>query len=388
MLNEIITPVLPKIEFIDLHAQQRAMGKNLTEAIQKVLSHGGYILGPEVHELEKNLTAYVGVKETITCANGTDALRLVLMAKNIGPGDAVIVPTYTFASTAEVVAESKATPVFVDICPKTYNMSTESVEAALHHLRSTNLTPRGIIAVDLFGHPADYEALAKIAEKHNLWLMGDAAQSFGGAIQDKKVGNLTMMTTTSFFPSKPLAGYGDGGAIFTNDVELAKTLRSLRNHGCGVHRYDHIHIGLNSRLDTLQAAIINEKLKIFPLELIRRREIAKRYHELLEKHVTVPRHAPDVTHAWGLYTIICPHNSRETLLEELPKRDIPCNVYYRRPLHLQPVYQHYPRSAPHLSIAEDLSQRALSLPMHPYLTDAQVDYIAENVIDILKTLGY
>ena len=383
MLKEIMTPALPKIEFIDLHAQQRALGKALPEAINRVLEHGGYIFGPEVHELEKNLTAYVGSKDTVSCANGTDALRLLLMAKNIGPGDAVLVPTYTFASTAEVVAESKATPVFIDICPKTYNIDPVSVEAALHQLKSLPLKPRGIIAVDLFGHPANYPVLEEIAKAHDLWLISDAAQSFGGGIQDKRVGNLTSMTTTSFFPSKPLAGYGDGGAIFTNDEDLAKTLRSLRNHGCGVHRYDHIHIGLNSRLDTLQAAIINEKLKLFPQEAIRRREIAKRYHEKLENHVIVPRHSSDITHAWGLYTIICPVGKRDALLESLPQMQIPCNVYYRKPLHLQPIYEHFPRSAPKLSVAEDLSQRALSLPMHPYLTDEQVDYIAENTIKLL-----
>lgn len=383
MINDTLTKAIPKIEFIDLQAQKRVLGKAIPEALDRVLEHGGYILGPEVQTLENDLTAYVGAKETITCANGTDALRLLLLAKNIGPGDAVLVPAYTFASTAEVVAESKATPVFIDICPKTYNIDPISVEAALLQLKSLNLTPRGIIAVDLFGHPANYPILEKIAEANNLWLIADAAQSFGGAIHDKKVGNLTTMTTTSFFPSKPLAGYGDGGAIFTNDEALAKTIRSLRNHGCGFHRYDHIHIGLNSRLDTLQAAIVIEKLKIFPREIIRRREIAKLYHELLEGTVVVPRHASDITHAWGLYTILCPTDRRDYLLTALPEKHVPCNVYYRRPLHLQPAYLHYPRSAPKLSVAEDISQRALSLPMHPYLTDEQVAYIAETVKALL-----
>lgn len=383
MINDTITKAISKIEFIDLQAQRRALGKTISEALERVLEHGGYILGPEVQILENDLTTYVGAKETITCANGTDALRLLLLAKNIGPGDAVLVPTYTFASTAEVVAESKATPVFIDICPKTYNIDPTSIEAALQKLKSLNLTPRGIIAVDLFGHPANYPVLEEIAEANNLWLIADAAQSFGGAIQSKKVGNLTTMTTTSFFPSKPLAGYGDGGAIFTNDEELAKTIRSLRNHGCGVHRYDHIYIGLNSRLDTLQAAIVIEKLKIFPKEIIRRHKIAKLYHELLEDTVVVPNHTADITHAWGLYTILCPADRRDYLLATLPEKQVPCNVYYRRPLHLQPAYLHYPRSAPKLSVAEDISQRALSLPMHPYLTDEQVAYIAETVKALL-----
>lgn len=384
MLNDVITKNIPKIEFIDLQAQKRAMGKALPEAIERVLTHGGYILGPEVQALENELCAYVGAKETITCANGTDALRLLLMAKNIGPGDAVLVPTYTFASTAEVVAESRATPVFIDICPKTYNIDPTSVEAALAQLKTLNLTPRGIIAVDLFGHPANYPALEEIAKANDLWLIADAAQSFGGGIGDKKVGNLTTMTSTSFFPSKPLAGYGDGGAIFTNDEALANVIRSLRNHGCGSHRYDHIHIGLNSRLDTIQAAIVLEKLKIFPKELIRRGEIANLYRELLEDAVVVPTHAAEVTHAWGLYTILCPQDRRDHLLNELPQKNIPCNIYYRKPLHLQPAYLHYPRSAPTLSVAENISHRALSLPMHPYLTDEQVAYIAETVKNILS----
>lgn len=380
MLNEKIA----KIEFIDLQAQRRALGDKIPAAIQQVLEHGGYILGPEVRQLEDDLTAYTGAKETISCANGTDALKLLLLAKNIGPGDAVFVPTFTFASTAEVVAECKATPVFVDICPKTYNMDPTSLEQAIAQIKALSLTPRGIIAVDLFGHPADYGTLGQIAEANNLWLIADAAQSFGGAIKDKKVGNLAMMTTTSFFPSKPLAGYGDGGAIFTNDKELANLIRSLRNHGCGVHRYDHLHIGLNSRLDTIQAAILIEKLKIFPMEAMRRRDIAKHYNEILQDSVTVPRHAPDVTHAWGLYTILCPENKRDHLLSTLPSHEIPCNIYYRRPLHLQPAYEHYPRSAPKLQVAEELSGRVLSLPMHPYLSDGQVEYVASTVKNLLS----
>lgn len=375
----IINEQIEKIEFIDLHAQRRAIGKKLLQRVEHVLESGCYILGPEVHQLEDELKAYAGAKDAITCANGTDALRLLLMAKGIGPGDAVFVPTFTFASTAEVIAESKATPVFVDVCPKSYNMDPKSLEQALEVIKDRALTPKGIIAVDLFGHPAPYEALNQIANTHNLWLIADAAQSFGGAIQEKKVGNLANMTTTSFFPSKPLACYGDGGAIFTNDEELGSVIRSLRNHGCGKHRYDHIHIGLNSRLDTIQAAILIEKLKIFPLELLRRREIAKHYNERLENAVAIPRHAPDVTHAWGLYTILCPEALRDGLLEKLASHQIPTNIYYRKPLHLQPAYCHYPRATPKLSVAEGLCNQVLSLPMHPYLTDAQVDYIADKV---------
>jgi dTDP-4-amino-4,6-dideoxygalactose transaminase len=378
MLNKKIA-TLSKIEFIDLQAQRQALGDKIPNVIQHVLEHGGYILGPEVQQLEQDLSAYTGAQDTITCGNGTDALSLLLMAKNVGPGDAIFVPTFTFASTAEVVAASKATPVFIDVCPKTYNMDPASLERALHELKSQALTPKGIIAVDLFGQPADYEALGAIAKAHDLWLIADAAQSFGGAIKNKKVGNLATMTTTSFFPSKPLAGYGDGGAIFSNDSELSQIIRSLRNHGCGAHRYDHIHIGVNSRLDTLQAAILIEKLKLFPQECLRRQEIAKHYNDILKNTVATPSHSADVTHAWGLYTILCPENTRDQLLETLPSHGIPCNVYYRKPLHLQPAYQHYPRASSSLSVAEDLSGRVLSLPMHPYLSDEQVEYVANTV---------
>lgn len=379
MLNETLT----KIEFIDLPAQRHKINDRLAHAIRNVLEHGAYILGPEVHALESALSDYIGDVETITCANGTDALKLVLLAKGIGPGDAVFVPTFTFASTAEVVAESKATPVFVDICPITYNMHPDSLELAIEKIKQTSLTPRGIIAVDLFGHPANYPALQKIADTHAIWLLADAAQSFGGQIHNKKVGNLTEITTTSFFPSKPLAGYGDGGAIFTRNPATAKLLRSLRNHGSGAHRYEHLHIGLNSRLDTLQAAILLEKLNIFPEENQRRQEIATQYHHLLADKVIVPETAPDIHHAWGLYTVICQEEQRDFLTDALPKHGIPCNVYYRQPLHHQPAYAHYPRATESLSVAEKLSRCVLSLPMHPYLTNTQVDYIARTLRELL-----
>lgn len=374
MLKEKIS----KIEFIDLHAQRSALGEKIPQAIEKVLMHGNYILGPEVQKLEEQLLNYTGAQEVITCGNGTDALRLILLAHNVGPGDAVFVPTFTFASTAEVVAESKATPVFIDICPHTFNIDVNSLRQAIDALPA-ELTPKGIIAVDLFGLPADYNAIHEVAREHNLWVMADAAQSFGGAIDGKKVGTLAQTTAASFFPSKPLACYGDGGAVFTTDKNLATTLRSLRNHGSGAHRYDHIHVGLNSRLDTLQAAILLEKLNIFTVEKTRKNEIAERYSNGLKEVVQIPLAPKQVSHAWGLYTIGCPPESREALIQHLQINGIPSNVYYRKPLHLQPAYQHFPRAAKSLKHAELACNKVLSLPMHPYVTDEQVDFIIYQV---------
>lgn len=374
---------LAKIEFIDLQAQRHALQQKLPTVLEKVLEHGGYIFGPEVKMLEDQLTEYTGAKETITCSDGTDALKLLLMAKNVGPGDAVFVPTFTFASSAEVIAQSNATPVFIDVCPITFNIDIQSLAQAIESL-DKSLKPKGIIAVDLFGLPANYPAIHEIAEAHGLWVIADSAQSFGGGLYDQKVGNLSVMTSTSFFPSKPLACYGDGGAIFTNDKELAGVIRSLRNHGCGKDRYDHIHIGMNSRLDTMQAAILLEKLAIFPQEHQRREQIANLYAKQLPEQLQLPTVAPDYTHAWGLYTVVCPQGEREKLMQHLQEAGIPSNVYYKKPLHLQPAYEHFPRATKQLAVTEKLCQQVLSLPMHPYLSDDQVSYISECVTSYFK----
>jgi dTDP-4-amino-4,6-dideoxygalactose transaminase len=369
---------LEKLEFIDLQAQRRLIGDKIPQAIEKVLHHGSYILGPEVLALEQELLAYTQAEDVITCANGTDALKLLLLARQVGPGDAVFVPTFTFASTAEVVAESKATPIFVDVCPHTFNLDINSLQQALETL-DKKLTPKGIIAVDLFGLPADYPSIQAIADQHDLWVIGDAAQSFGGSINNQKVGSLAATTATSFFPSKPLACYGDGGAIFTKDKSLATLIRSLRNHGCGEHRYDHIHIGLNSRLDTVQAAILLEKFKIFPNELKRRNEIAHYYNNALKEVVQIPITPKNMGHAYGLYTIGCPGGKRDELIQALQANGVPTNVYYRKPLHLQPAYSQFPRASSKLKNAELACSKVLSLPMHPYLSDAQVEYVCEQV---------
>lgn len=377
---------IKKIEFIDLRAQQQALGSSINQKIGQVLEHGNYILGPEVQSIESQLSCFSGAKDVITCSNGTDALRLLLLAYKIGPGDAVFVPTFTFASTAEVVAEAKATPVFVDICPQTFNIDTNSLIQAIETTNRKHLTPKGIIAVDLFGLPANYPLIHEVAKQHNLWVIADAAQSFGGAINNTKVGTLATTTAASFFPSKPLSCYGDGGAVFTTDPEMGGLIRSLRNHGCGSHRYDHIHIGLNSRLDTLQAAILIEKLRIFPTEAKRRAEIANYYTQALEGYVGVPIPEPYFSHAWGLYTITCKSNQRESLIQNLQENGIPCNVYYRKPLHLQAAYQHFPRAAEDLVHAEKACAKVLSLPMHPYLTNDQLEYITFHVKEAVTTL--
>lgn len=367
-----------KIQFIDLQSQRQALKKPVSELFDKVLTHGAFILGPEVNQLEDDLTKYTGALETVTCSNGTDALRLLLLAHNVGPGDAVFVPTFTFASTAEVVAQSNATPVFVDVCPDTFNIDPQSLKEALQTL-DPSLKPKGLITVDLFGLPANYDALHEVAETHGLWIVADSAQSFGGKYKGKNVGTLAQTTATSFFPSKPLACYGDGGAIFTTDPKMGALIRSLRNHGCGEDRYDHIHIGLNSRLDTLQAAVLIEKLKIFPDELKRRHEIANFYGEHLSHVLEVPQVPADYDPAWGLYTVICKPEQREALIETLSNHQIPSNVYYRKPLHLQPAYAHYPRAQKQLAQAERLVNSVLSLPMHPYITDDQLSHIVEVV---------
>lgn len=369
------------ISFINLAAQQTKIKSQLDSSIQHVLKHGQYILGPEVFELEEKLSAYTGAAHTISCANGTDALSLLLMAKHIGHNDAVFVPSFTYAATAEIVAHCGATPIFVDVLEDTFNMSPDSLKEAIVTSQKLGLTPKGIIAVDLFGLPADYPALDKIAKDHGLWIIADAAQSFGGKIGEKQVGALCEMTTTSFFPSKPLACYGDGGAIFlsSTDKHMADTLRSLRAHGTGAGRYDYIHIGINSRLDTLQAAILLEKLKIFDEEHKRRVEIANFYAHHLKTIVNTPIVPEHYTHAWALYSIRCDKTQRGSLLELFKHEQIPYMIYYEKPLHLQPAYEHFPKTQSELKITEQLSQEIVSIPMHPYLTEEQLNFIVQVV---------
>jgi dTDP-4-amino-4,6-dideoxygalactose transaminase len=363
------------LPFIDLQAQRHRLGDRVDRAIARVLEHGRYILGPEVAELERQLAAFCGARHVIGCSNGTDALVLALRAKGVAPGDAVLVPSFTFAATAEAVALVGATPVFLDVAEDSFNLDPAGIAAGVTAAKAAGLNPRGIIAVDLFGQPADYDALADAASAHGLWLMDDAAQSFGAAWRGRKVGTLAEITTTSFFPAKPLGCYGDGGAVFTDDDELADLLRSLRVHGQGADRYDNVRIGINGRLDTLQAAILIEKLAIFPEEIIARDRIAARYDAALGDVAIVPRVAPGATSVWAQYTVRLPGHDRDAVAKVLAAAGIPTAIYYPIPLHRQQAYRHYPIAGNGLPASDRLAGDVLSLPMHPYLDAATQDRI-------------
>lgn len=358
------------MQFIDLKSQLELIRPQIDAAIKRVLDHGIFIMGPEVFELEKKLAEFCGVKHAISCANGTDALGLGLMAQNVGIGDAVFVPSFTFAATAEVVAWMGATPVFIDSKEDTYNICPKSLEQGINHAKKIGLKPVGIIPVDLFGQPADYDSIQTIAEEHNLWVVADGAQSFGASYKGRKVGNIGDMATTSFFPAKPLGCYGDGGAIFTNDDELATIIKSLRVHGQGSDKYDNVRIGMNGRLDTIQASILLEKLKIFPDELVARQKTADAYNEALKDIIKIPYVMENTSSAWAQYTVKLPKNiDRNKLINDLKIEGIPTMVYYVKPLHMQIAYKHYPTAtaASALPVCEKLSERVLSLPMSGYL---------------------
>jgi len=367
-----------KIQFIDLKSQQKPIENKINQAIKKVLEHGQYILGPEVRAFEGALQEYTQAQAVVSCANGTDALKLLLLANEVGKGDAVFVPTFTFASTAEVVPFTGATPFFVDICPKTYNIDLISLEQAIQKSKKLGLKPKCIMAVDLFGLPANYPALQELADAHNILLMADSAQSFGAKIDGVTVGTLTSMTATSFFPSKPLGAYGDGGAIMTQDLDIAERLKALRVHGATDYRYDYQYLGLNSRLDSMQAAILIEKLKIFDDEWKKRQHIADLYQQGLTSNVITPVVPKGYQSAWALYTIQCQPKQRDLLETRFKEQQIPYGVYYRTPMHLQPAYEAFPRAQEKLITSEKLSHEVISLPMHPYLTDEQVSFIIEQ----------
>lgn len=380
MLLELKNTSQP-IDFIDLKAQQSQIRAEIDHAIQKVLNHGLYIMGPEVKQLEADLSEFCGVKHSISCANGTDALGLGLMAKDVQPGDAIFVPSFTFAATAEVVAWVGATPVFIDSLPDTFNMDPKSLEQGIAFAKKQGLKPCGIIPVDLFGQPADYGSIQELAKAHDLWIMADGAQSFGAYYKGQRVGDLGHMATTSFFPAKPLGCYGDGGAIFTNDDLLASKIKSLRIHGQGSDKYDNILIGMNGRLDTIQAAILIEKLKIFESEIKARQVIADRYAKGLSDLVQTPNVINDATSVWAQYTIVLPQNiNRSQLMNDLKAEGIPTCVYYIKPLHSQTAYKNYPTATgKDLPICERLANHVLSLPMHPYLLEETQGFIIETI---------
>jgi len=369
------------IHFIDLAAQQRVIRPALDTAIQRVLDHGAYIMGPEVEQLEADLAQFCGAKYALSCASGTDALALVLMAKNIKSGDAVFVPSFTFAATAEVVAWLGATPVFIDVLPDTFNMDPNSLKLGIQAAKKAGLRPTAVIPVDLFGQPADYPEIESIALENQLWILSDAAQSFGATYQNRKTGTFGLATATSFFPAKPLGCYGDGGAVFTDDAALLDVLKCLRVHGQGHDKYENIRIGMNGRLDTLQAAILIEKLKLFPQEITQRQAVANRYNHALRDFVTVPFVRDHATSVWAQYTVLLPENKdRNALIAALKSKGVPTAVYYPKPLHQQIAYQQYLKATPALPVSEALSQKVISLPMHPYLEAQQQDRIIEAFV--------
>ncbi|ETZ07542.1 UDP-2-acetamido-2-deoxy-3-oxo-D-glucuronate aminotransferase [Holospora obtusa F1] len=359
--------------FIDLKAQLARLRSNIESAIKRVLDHGTFIMGPEVYTLEEQLKTFCEVKHAIACSNGTDALNLGLMAYQVGPGDAVFVPSFTFAATAEVVVWRGAVPIFVDVLESSYNMDPDSLEQGIRYAKSLGLAPKGIIPVDLFGQPADYDTIQSIAHKNCLWIIADSAQSFGATYKTKKVGNIGNIATTSFFPAKPLGCYGDGGAVFTNDDDLAVLIQSLRIHGQGKEKYDNVRIGINGRLDTIQAAILIEKLKVFPDELIVRQEIADTYFRGLQGILKTPFLQKDVTSSWAQYTVCLPETvCRKKLMEKLQSVGIPTVVYYEKPLHLQTAYRQYPTATGKgLPQCEKLSHVVLSLPISGYMHEAE-----------------
>jgi UDP-2-acetamido-2-deoxy-ribo-hexuluronate aminotransferase len=367
------------IPFIDVAAQRRRLGRSVDEAIARVLGHCQFILGPEVRELEAKLSEFCGARHVVSCASGTDALVMALMAWGIGPGDAVICPSFTFTATAEVVVLVGATPVFADVDERSFNLDPASLQRACAAAREAGLHPKAVIPVDLFGQPADYDRIVPIAEAENLFVLDDAAQAFGATYKNRRIGALAPATATSFFPAKPLSCYGDGGAVITDDDELAQVIRSLRVHGEGRGKYDCVRIGLNGRLDTIQAAVLIEKLKIFPEEILARERIARRYSADLADVATVPRLAPGSTSVWAQYTIRLPAGRRDGLAAALKMEGIPTAIHYPIPLHRQQPYQRFPIAAGGAPVSERLAEEVISLPMHAYLDQTTQDRIIDAV---------
>lgn len=375
------------MQFIDLKTQFRAIEDDVRKAIDAVLEHGQYIMGPEVRQLEEQLAVRAGVKHSIACASGTDALQLVLMAQEIGPGDCVFTSTFSFFASAEVISLLGATPVFVDIDPATLNIDVKKLELAIKAVKANDstiyplpvrvddnvpLTPKAVIPVDIFGLAADYDAIMPLAEREGLFVLEDAAQSFGGSYKGRANGSLGYAGATSFFPAKPLGGYGDGGAVFTNDDELLEKLISIRNHGMGEDRYDHVRLGLNSRLDSIQAAVLLQKLKLFDQEIEMRQQIAKRYSSMLSAYEL--QHIPmDCVSAWAQFSLLT--DKREQLQEKLRALAIPSMVYYPKGLHQQGVYRSLGYSADDFPVSDSVCQRVMSVPMHPYLDEESQEKI-------------
>jgi dTDP-4-amino-4,6-dideoxygalactose transaminase len=385
------------VQFIDLKAQQKRIRERIEANINVVLDHGRYIMGPEIGELEKRLAQYVGVQHAVGCSSGTDALLLPLLAMGIGPGDAVFTSPFTFIATAEVISLIGATPVFVDIDPRTYNIDPEKLGKAIEAVSKDNrdihplpgmqeknltgipLTPKAIMPVDIFGLPADYAAINDLTKQHGLLLLEDAAQSFGAEYDGKKACSFGNAAGTSFFPAKPLGAYGDGGMCFTDDDSMASKLKSLLVHGQGKDKYENVRIGINGRLDTLQAAVLHAKFDIFPEEIELRREVAGRYNALLDgSGLITPAVPPGSLSAWAQYSILASDSDhRSSLQARLKEAGIPTAIYYSTPLHLQPAFASLGYLKGDFPVSEDCAERIFSLPMHPYLEASDQEKIAK-----------
>jgi dTDP-4-amino-4,6-dideoxygalactose transaminase len=368
------------VPFIDVAAQRRRLGKSVDEAVARVFAHCQFINGPEVTQLEAALGAFCGAKHVVTCASGTDALLMVLMAKGVGRGDAVFCPSFTFCATGEAVALTGATPVFVDVEEATFNIDVASLKRGIATARRIGLKPRGIIPVDLFGQSADHDAVGAVAQAERLFVLDDAAQAFGASYRSRRLGGFGIVTATSFFPAKPLGCFGDGGAIFTDDAELAEILRSVRVHGQGSDKYDNVRLGLTGRLDTIQAAVLIEKLKIFEDEIAARNRVAERYARGLGNVVTVPHLASGSTSVWAQYTIRLPKGTdRDEFAAVLKAQGIPTAIYYPKSMHQQTAYRDFPVTDGGLPVSERLSSDVISLPMHAYLDEPTQARIIEAV---------
>ncbi|HEY0328642.1 MAG TPA: DegT/DnrJ/EryC1/StrS family aminotransferase [Rhodopseudomonas sp.] len=381
-MNQHIRP--DPVAFIDIGAQRRRLGTAIDEAVGRVLTHCQFVSGPEVTKLEAELAAYTGAKHVISCASGTDALLMVLLAQGVGPGDAVFCPSFTFCATGEAAALTGASPVFVDVDPVTYNIDVASLKRGIATAKRLGLTPKAIIPVDLFGQPADHDAIATVAAAEGLFVLDDAAQGFGATYKGRRVGSLALATATSFFPAKPLGCYGDGGAIFTDDDALAERLRSIRVHGQGSDKYDNVRLGLTGRLDTIQAAVLLEKLKIFDDEIAARNKVAERYAQSLGNIVTVPRVTEGNRSIWACYTIRLPKGTdRDAFAAALKAQGVPSAVYYVKSMHMQTAYANYPVADGGLPVCEELSADVISLPVHAYLDAATQDRVIAAVRDAL-----
>ena len=368
------------IPFIDLAAQQARIRPQIDAALAKILDHGQYIMGPEVSALEADLAAFSQNKHVISCSSGTDALMLALMAYGLKPRQAVIVPSFTFAASAEVLPCLGAVPVFADIDPRTFNLDPSGLTAAKDAADQAGLDCVGIISVGLFGQPADYDAIQAFADENGMWLLDDAAQSYGASWKGRQVGHLGSITATSFFPAKPLGCYGDGGAVFTENDDFAEIMKSARIHGMGRERYSHDRIGMTARLDSMQAAVLIEKLKIFEEELTLRQHVASRYHEALQDHVDVQALDEGVTSSWAQYTVKLPQGVDRSAFQATLKEDgVPTAIYYPKGMHEQEPYKHYPVATGGLPVTEDCCQRVVALPMHPYLDEMTQDKIIASV---------